>query len=399
VHIGIAGPSSWAALRPWLPSGKDLPPIFSFPLIGNLAAALRKCGHSITVFTTSTTPINPVEIAGDNLRVFIAPMRAKKSAYDFYRRERDFLVKAMRSSGCDILHSHWCYEFAAAALDSGLPTIVTAHDNPNEEHHFTRWTRAYPYWWFRCFFGRQTVRRAPFLTAVSPYVADNLRQIAGPSARIRVIPNGVAPELFRRGQERLSVLPRTDNMTLTSVLEGFGFRKNARTALRAFAKFLKHHPASRYIIFGGDYQEEGPAHVWARSRGLDTGVEFKGHTAQGILHPFLAEQADILLHPALLESHPLAITEAMALGVPVLGGRFSGGVSWTLDQGRAGTLTDVRNSNAIAASLEDLAVHPKQRAHLARAGWERAHSLFREETMVQAYLDAYRRTLANPEDF
>jgi glycosyltransferase involved in cell wall biosynthesis len=132
---------------------------------------------------------------------------------------------------------------------------------------------------------------------------------------------------------------------------------------------------------------------------LDTGVEFKGHTAQGILHPFLAEQADILLHPALLESHPLAITEAMALGVPVLGGRFSGGVSWTLDQGRAGTLTDVRNSNAIAASLEDLAVHPKQRAHLARAGWERAHSLFREETMVQAYLDAYRRTLANPEDF
>jgi len=399
VHIGIAGPSSWNALRPWLPAGKDLPAIFSFPLIGHLAAALRRRGHAITVFTTSTTLSTPVEIAGDNLRVFIAPMRPKKSAYDFYRKERDCLVKAMRSSGCEILHSHWCYEFAAAALDSGLPTIVTAHDNPNEEHHFTRWTRAYPYWWFRCFFGRQTVRRAPFLTAVSPYVANNLRRIAGAATRIRVIPNGVAPELFRRGQERLTQSPRTDNMSLTSVLEGFGSRKNARTALRAFAKFLKRHPRSRYIMFGGDYQEGGPAHVWARGQGLDAGVEFRGHTPQDILHPFLTEQADILVHPALLESHPLAITEAMALGVPVLGGRFSGGVPWTLDQGQAGTLTDVRNLNAIAASLEDLLAHPKQRAHLARAGWERANSLFHEETMVQAYLDAYRRALDNPENF
>ena len=224
MHIGIAGPSSWNALKPWLPVGKDLPAIFSFPLIGHLAAALRKRGHAITVFTTSTTLSTPVEIA---------------------------------------------------------------HDNPNEEHYFTRWTRAYPYWWFRCFFGRQTVRRSPFLTAVSPYVANNLRRIAGVAARIRVIPNGVAPELFSRGQERLAVLPRTDKMTLTSVLEGFGARKNARTALRAFAKFLERHPRSRYVMFGGDYQEGGPAHVWARGQGLDAGVEFRGHTPQEILHPFL----------------------------------------------------------------------------------------------------------------
>jgi glycosyltransferase involved in cell wall biosynthesis len=132
---------------------------------------------------------------------------------------------------------------------------------------------------------------------------------------------------------------------------------------------------------------------------LDAGVEFRGHTPQEILHPFLTEQADILVHPALLESHPLAITEAMALGVPVLGGRFSGGVPWTLDQGQAGTLTDVGNSNAIAASLEDLASNPRQRVGLARAGWERANSLFREETMVQAYLDAYMRAVHNSEDF
>lgn len=393
MHIGIAGPTSWNALRPWLRAGETLPPVFTFPLIGRLAAALRHQGHNVSVFTTSTAPLGLTEIKGDGLRVFIIPMRTKRSAYDFYRKERSLLQKAMHDSNCDILHAHWCYEFAAAALDSGSPTLVTAHDNPNEEYHFTRWTRAYPYWWLRCFFGRRTVRRAPFLTAVSPYVENNLRRISGASPRIRVIPNGVAPELFQRGQGRLTMPSRTEGLTLASVLEGFGHRKNARTALEAFAKFRLRHPQSRYVMFGGDYQEGGPAHVWARRHDLDAGVEFRGYTPQAVFHPFLSEQTDILLHPALLESHPLAITEAMALGVPVLGGQASGGVPWTLDEGRAGALTDVRDAEQMARSLEELALHPAKRSLLARAGWEHAHRYFREETMVDAYLRAYQEVL------
>lgn len=399
MNIGIAGPSSWTALLPWIPSRSTLPPIFNFPLIGRLAAALRQAGHAVTVFTTSTTLTSPMEISGDGLKVLIAPMRPKHSAYDFYRKERALLKRSMRSSGCDILHAHWCYEFAASALDSGRPTLVTAHDNPNEEHRYTRWTRAYPYWWLRCFFGRQTVRRAPFLTAVSPYVQNNLRRISGPDALVRVIPNGVAPELFRRGQDRLTMPACPDSFTITSVLEGFGKRKNAKAALMAFAKFRLRYPQSRYIMFGGDYQEGGPAHVWARQQGLDAGVDFRGHTSQAVFHPFLAEQTDVLLHPALLESHPLAITEAMALGVPVLGGRASGGVPWTLDEGRAGALTDVQDPVQIADALEDLASHPEKRAHLARAGWEHAHHFFREESMVNAYLRAYNLVLSAPQDF
>lgn len=399
MHIGVAGPSAWNALHPWLPGDKVLPPIFTFPLIGRLAAALRQEGHTISVFTTSTSLSVPAEFEGKGLRVFIAPMRPKRSAYDFYRKERLWLERAMRSSGCNILHAHWCYEFAASALDSGRPTLVTAHDNPNEEHRFTRWTRAYPYWWLRCFFGRQTVRRAPFLSAVSPYVENNLRRISGPGARLRVIPNGVSPTLFERGQHRLTKPALAESFTVTSVLEGFGKRKNAKMALEAFAKFRLRHPKSRYVMFGGDYQAGGPAHSWACQRGFHKGVDFRGHTPQAVFHPFLAEQTDILLHPALLESHPLAITEAMALGVPVLGGRASGGVPWTLDEGRAGALTDVQDPDQIANALEDLANRPEKRAYLARAGWEHAHRFFREETMVNAYLRAYNLVLSAPQEF
>ena len=326
MHIGIAGPTSWSALQPWLPNQVDLPPIFTFPLIGRLAAGIRARGHQVTVFTTSTALQAPAEFNGNGLRVLIAPQRPKRSAYDFYRKERGFLQDAMRSSGCDVLHAHWCYEFAAAALDSGYPALVTAHDNPNEEYKYLWGTQAYPFWWFRCFFGRSLVRRSPFLTAVSPYVENNLRQIDGPNAHIRVIPNGVAEELFSLGQKRKEQPPPEDIFTFASVLEGFGRRKNARTALQAFSIFRRNFPRSRYILFGGDFQEGGPAHVWAQRQNLADGVDFRGYTPQSQFHPFLSEQTDVLLHPALLESHPLAITEAMALGVPVLAGEASGGV-------------------------------------------------------------------------
>ena len=84
----------------------------------------------------------------------------------------------------------------------------------------------------------------------------------------------------------------------------------------------------------------------------------------------------------------------MALGVPVLAGESSGGVPWTLDHGRAGALTDVRDPRRLAKSMADLAANPQRRADLAQAGWERAHRFFREDTMIEAYLDAYQEVLS-----
>jgi len=389
VHIGVAGPSSWKAIQAWLPANREFPPIFTFPLIGQLAAGLRSRGHDISIFTTSTSIGRPEEIVGDGLRVFIAPMRSKRSAYDFYRKECPVLQQAMRFSRCDILHAHWCYEFAAAALDSGKPTLVTCHDNPNEEHRFARWTRAYPFWWLRCFFGRRVVRRAPFLSAVSPYVADNLQKICKGQNRPWVVPNGVSSSLFQQGRIRMASPRQSGPFTVASVLEGFGKRKNARTALRAFALHRSRFPDSRYFLFGADYQRGGAADRWAQRRGLSEGVEFRGHTPQIELHAFLAAEADVLLHPALLESHPMAIIESMALGVTVVGGQESGGVAWTLESGQAGVLTNVRDPREIASALGTLAQSPERRGTIAQRAWTHADRFFRQETMLDEYLRIY----------
>jgi hypothetical protein len=49
-------------------------------------------------------------------------------AWDLFAQERAGLERAMREDPCDVVHAHWTYEFALAALASGQPTLVTARD-------------------------------------------------------------------------------------------------------------------------------------------------------------------------------------------------------------------------------------------------------------------------------
>lgn len=148
-------------------------------------------------------------------------------------------------------------------------------------------------------------------------------------------------------------------------------------------------------MFGGDFEKDGPASSWARSQGINRQVSFYGHTPQAELHRLLVEKVSVLLHPALSESHPMAVVEAMALGLPVIGGQSSGGVPYTLEDGKAGILTDVQNPEELAGSMELLQNDESLRHRLARDGWNRARKLFTEDTMVEQYLAEYQKVLGH----
>lgn len=165
---------------------------------------VKKKGHDITVFTTSTEVSSPQLIQGDQMKVWITPMRQKRAAYNFYANEVAFLSKAMRSSSCEIIHAHWCYEFAQAALQSESPTLITAHDSPSIIPSFYRWTRAYFFWLFRGQMGKQICGNSPNLTCVSPYLKSSICPLVPKGRDVQIIPNGVGTTLFEMGEERLA---------------------------------------------------------------------------------------------------------------------------------------------------------------------------------------------------
>lgn len=390
LRIGIAGPISLDPFSDIIPPGSLPPKIYSFPLIGALARALFENGHSLHIFALSTDITEPRKITAGRLSLSILPMRKRGTAYDFYRQERRFLTAAMRESDCDIIHAHWTYEFAAAAQESGKKTLITAHDSALVVSRYFLGTTGALFWIMRSLLGLYVLRRAGNLTSVSPYVDRHLRLICPQSARRAIVPNGVDEKLFALGRQRLDIGLPAGPITLASVLEGFSPRKNAETAIRAFQTLYPSHPNMRMRLYGTDFGPGERAQAWAASQGPLGGLEFVGKVPQERLFRDLTEQTHLLVHPSLEEAHPMALCEAMALGIPIVGGSTSGGVSFTLAEGRVGHLCNMRSEKALCAEILSILRNFQDVHSKAKLAWEFARDHFTVTRMTHLYESLYK---------
>jgi glycosyltransferase involved in cell wall biosynthesis len=121
--------------------------------------------------------------------------------------------------------------------------------------------------------------------------------------------------------------------------------------LQAFALLPKEKGAARLVLFGPGMGQGEEAEQWARERAIHADVEFRGSAPREKILDFLENEADLMVHPSLIETHGMVLIEAMACGVPVIGGRYSGAVPWTLEDGRSGFLCDVRDVSDLARTI------------------------------------------------
>lgn len=382
MKIGIATPVSLHLLADLVEQGHELPTGYEFAPHAWLVREYVERGHEVSVFTLAPGLQAPREFRGDRLRIHVGRFRPSGRARDFFALERRDLLSAMGADRCDVVHAHWTYEFALAAIDSGLPHVVTAHDAPLEI------LKLHPdaYRFLRLLMAFRAVRGARVLTAVSSYVADHLRTRFLYGRPIHLVPNGIAPWVF--SLESPGVRDRAA-VRFASVLTGWSRRKNATTLLRAFKRVRSAVPGASLTLYGPGYGPGEAAAAWAGARGLCEGVEFAGAAPHRVLLERLAGTADVLVHPALEESFSMALAEAMAVGIPVIGGERSGGVPSTLDGGRAGRLVDVRSPRLLAEAMLELATRPELRSTLADAARRSARARFPMARVVDEYEGIY----------
>jgi len=386
--IGIAGPVTLELLQPLLPDSIRLPHAYSFPLLATLVLELHRRGHCLSVFAGSSEVSATRVFEAERLRVYVTPRRSRRMAYDGYAMERRHLAAAMRGSDCDVIHAHWTYEFAAAVQVAGRPCLITAHDAPWVIWGFYARSKASLFWLCRILLAHRVLSRARHITAVSPYVARHLQRYFVHKGRpVQVIPNGIAMDTFARGAQRQ--YGNVARPVLASIMEGWQRRKNPQRALAAFAALRLHFPLARYRLYGSDFGPGEKAEQWAQAQGLAEGVEFRGRTPYLQLMDELLREVDLYFHPAVEEAHPMSVCEAMALGLPVLGGARSGGVPFTLNNGQAGRLVDVHSVAAMAQGLADLLANPESCRALGQAGHAFALQHFTIQRMVDDYLKAY----------
>ena len=266
---------------------------------------------------------------------------------DGRRAERDAILAMLRETAPEIVHAMWTLEGGRAVADWTGPKLLTVHDAAWEYARIglspSPVYLAYTARWLAN--TAATLKRYQHVIAVSPFLEGYLRKRHGFRGEIRVIPNAI-PE---PPAELLAPRPYPKSGAITfGAYGGEGPIKNVENAMRAFRLLQKTEPGIRLLIFGGGWSAE------AMSEWGGGGIEFRGAVLHADFLRAMAEEVDLWVHPARIEAHPLTVCEAIQCGCAVIAGRNSGGVAWTLDDGRAGLLVDVERPAEIADAMRTL---------------------------------------------
>ncbi|NOT97671.1 MAG: glycosyltransferase family 4 protein [Sideroxydans sp.] len=398
MKIGIAGPISTESIARFIDGDVSTLPVGygGAPLLGTLIGELLARGHEVSAYTTSPNlPLNLAEPAmaqGERFKIYYCPVRKHSvrmngwhlgRIVDFFRLERRFIEQAIRMDNPDIVHAHWAYEFALAAIASGKPHVVTCHDAPQEILKYM----PNIYRLGRYFMARKAMRTAQQLTTVSPYMREALMTLV--SKEIEVIPNPIPPQIAHRPLNISHPLTKSAPV-IVMVANGWDNQKNPQAGLLAFAKLRAANSGAKLRMFGSGYGQGEQASLWAAAQGIADGVEFVGRLPYAKLLEEMAN-ADVFLHPALEESFGMVVAEALALGVPAIGGKLSGAVPWVIGEG--GVLVDVTNVDDIANALIAILSDPENWQRLRAAAYQAVQSRFTPNVVVDAYEKLYRHLI------
>lgn len=393
LRVAVAGPVLTEPLAQFLDGDTArLPQGLGGTSVWQLVSDLVGRGQLVSVVTLDESVSRPLIARGRMLRVAYGPYRSHHRMRDLMRVERHAVRDGLRREQPDLVHAHWCYEYALGALSSGIPTLITVRDWIPTILRMTE-ARFLPYWCGRALLYFATLARATHLTANSPYVAGRVRRLT--KASLEVVPNGMPDADFAtpHAMDARFAEPSGERALIVSVNNGFGPLKNLGALLHTIRVLRKRGVDCELQLIGNGYGPGGPGGAWAQKMGLAEGVTFMGPLSRDDVLARMRE-ATILVHPAREESFGMTLLEAMSQGTPVIGGARSGAVPWVLDEGRAGLLVDVDDPRAIADAVEAVITRPAFRRGVGAAGYDHAWRNFRQSRVTTLYLDAYRRLLA-----
>jgi glycosyltransferase involved in cell wall biosynthesis len=237
------------------------------------------------------------------------------------------------------------------------------------------------------------------IICVSREARDSFTSIGMPAERIAIIRNGVHPPPCR--PDCMAVrselgLPDTAKMVLT--VARFTEQKDHRTLLDAIPTVLAREPRARFVWVGTGPLEQQLLDA-VRQRDLSGHVMFVGQRRDV---PDLMAASNAFALPSRFEGLPLAVLEAMAIGLPVVATRVCG-TAEAVRHGITGLLVKPAQPDALAAALIEVLTRPEWARQLGERGRARALRRFSAERMAREtmalYDEVWRRNQATPSAF
>ncbi len=386
----------------------------------HLTKALVDLGHHVEVYSGQPYPhVDPRITLHQlpSLDLFNDHYPGRFPAYWEIKRREDLLELAQFSTGTfpeplafsyralralrpraaefDLVHDNQCLGYGILAVEKIIPTIATLHhpitqDRRLEIEHAPNRRKRYSVgrWYSFVKMQGRVASRLPRIVVVSENSIRDIHADMGVSYdRMRLVPVGVDPELFRP----LPAVSRLPGRLITTASADVAL-KGLAYLLEAMAKLRTERDVSLTII---GRPKPGKSMDLIHSLGLAHYVQFVSGVPDERIVELYAE-AELAVVPSLYEGFSLPAIEAMATGtalvatdggaLPEVTGR-DGDTVLSCPAGDAGAL-----AAAIARGLDDADL----RARVGAAGRERVLARWTWRRCAEQTVEQYREVLALP---
>jgi len=386
----------------------------------HLTKALADLGHHVEVFSGQPYPVldERVELTKlPSLDTFNDHYPGRFPAFWEFKTREDLLEMAQFCTGTfpeplafsyralraltprvrefDLVHDNQCLGYGILALEKRIPTIVTLHhpitkDRQLEMEHAPNWRKRWSVgrWYSFVKMQGRVASRMPRIVVVSESSIRDIHDDMGVAyERMRLVPVGVDPELFRPRPDVARIPGRLITTASADVaLKGLSY------LLEALAKLRTERDVSLTVI---GKPRAGHSMDLIRTLGLESCVEFvSGVTDEQIVELYSA--AELAVVPSLYEGFSLPAIEAMATGTALVATDGGALPEVTGRDGETVLQCCAGEADALAATIARGLDDPDLRARVGAAGRQRVLERWTWRRCAELTVEQYREVLAMP---
>ncbi|PWD98011.1 glycosyltransferase family 4 protein [Marinilabilia rubra] len=242
---------------------------------------------------------------------------------------------------------------------------------------------------WKAFKEMMSLKKADYLCAVSYTVAQYTKEYVNLKRPVEVLYNPVDTMAFKREGALAS---RTSNSKLVFIGSIYD-KKGIVELILAMHRVIEEVPEARLFIYGRDIAMRRNSLTYMQflkglmDDSLKTKIFFMGEIPHSEI-PKVLSKGQICVLPSKIEALPIAWLEAMAVGVPLIGGDIPSGRE-IIESGRNGILADPNDPDDLAGKIIFLLKNPDEGAKLASQALKDIQEKFALEKIVNDNIGFY----------